>query len=136
MYFTPLFLCLPYIFFINIIVMSLMLYFIRIFLRDVEIFYKPYKISTQYFMMKNLVSDYNLITFNFCVWFLLIKMFLFSFSEQFTRLMMLQLIQQQGSASRQSLTNYPYPRPQISDDKNSKVCFYSECATTPTIKRL
>lgn len=47
------------------------------------------------------------------------------FAEQFTRLMMLQLMQQQGTAAaaRQSL-NYSYPtRHQVNDDK-AKVCFY------------
>lgn len=46
------------------------------------------------------------------------------FSEQFTRLMMLQLMQQQGTAAaaRQSL-NYSYPRHNVNDDK-AKVCFY------------
>lgn len=37
---------------------------------------------------------------------------------------MQQQQQQQGSATRQSLTNYAYPRHQTTDDKNSKVCFY------------
>lgn len=51
-------------------------------------------------------------------------MILILFSEQFTRLMMLQLMQQQqGTTARQTL-NYSYPRAHHANDDKGKVCFY------------